>query len=118
MADTLLSHCPAEHAGDILGVTSGKQWSGGEFCCIAAEEKIENPSDWFVSQVLRENAQLFTQAVDEVLSLLSGWFSEKCGLLVMYAFNVSCCVFRRTGQGETGETFCLYRTGLFFSSVT
>lgn len=52
-----LSHPPAEPAGGIPGASSGERGSGGEFCCIAPEAEIANPSVWFVSRVPKKEAQ-------------------------------------------------------------
>lgn len=43
-AATLLNYPPTEPAGSIAGVSLGEWRNGGEFCCVALEEEIENPS--------------------------------------------------------------------------
>lgn len=65
MAATLLSYPPAE---SIPGVSSGDWRSGGDFCCVAADEEIENPSD---SQVPRKEAQWLVQAIQAVADFSS-----------------------------------------------
>lgn len=55
------------------------------------------------------------QAVDDFSSLLRSWCSGRSELLVMYASNAPCCVFRTVGKDHEGIRESLpVQSGAFF----